>query len=375
MTVFKRTLRGKKSHRYYFEYTDEDGRRRLKCSGTSDKRMATRIRDQHVDRVRAIREGLLDPSAERFRSEAEKPLRGHAQDYLGSCRSRGDAPRTLEEKSRALDWVCDVMGSIRLDQVHPDEFDVRLGVLTTEGLSARTVNLRLEAANALLNWCVRNGRLRANPLRVIEKRNQVLDRRRERRILTLEEQASLISVARRQAEEIPGAETRPLWYLFPLLAGLRRGDMMRMTWGDLELKTRPATLTIRGGKARRRVDVLPLHADLVKELERIRPRTVMPSAEVFPTTVGHNTRRKDFLRAGIALKTDMGVADLHSLRHTFGTRLAALGAAPAKLQKLMRHATIELTMRYYVHLDVMALDDGLSLLGGVEPASKNTAAS
>jgi hypothetical protein len=32
----------------------------------------------------------------------------------------------------------------------------------------------------------------------------------------------------------------------------------------------------------------------------------------------------------------------------------------------MRHATIEMTMRYYVHLDVEALDSGLSVLQDIE---------
>ena len=37
-----------------------------------------------------------------------------------------------------------------------------------------------------------------------------------------------------------------------------------------------------------------------------------------------------------------------------------------KLQRLMRHATINLTKQYYVHLDVDALDAGLNLLPSVE---------
>ena len=40
-----------------------------------------------------------------------------------------------------------------------------------------------------------------------------------------------------------------------LLAGLRKGDMLRMRWRDLDLDGAPPTLTIRGGKAERRVDV------------------------------------------------------------------------------------------------------------------------
>ena len=132
----------------------------------------------------------------------------------------------------------------------------------------------------------------------------------------------------------------------------------------IALRRQPATLTIRGGKVRQPVDDLPLYEELVRELRAVRPRHALPSAPVFPTTVTHPTRRKDFERAGIMLETEDGHADLHALRHNFGTRLADQGVPPAKLQKLMRHASIQMTMDYYVHLDVHALDEGLSLLSG-----------
>ncbi len=142
--------------------------------------------------------------------------------------------------------------------------------------------------------------------------------------------------------------------------------MMRMRWGDLDLKASTPSLTILGGKARKRVDILPLHEELVRELRAIRPGDALPSAKVFSTCVMHPTRRQDFQRAGIVLETEEGHADLHGLRHTFGTRLAEQGVPPAKLQRLMRHAKVDLTMRYYVHLDVDSLDSGLRMLPGIE---------
>lgn len=366
MSVYKRTVRGRPTRNYYFDFVDEEGRKRTLSSGTSDKRLAERIKRQRVDRVRSIREGLLDPTQERLREEADKPLRAHVQDYLAACRGRGDAPKWVEEKDRALRWFLDVVGDRGLAGIRADEVDARLAAESEGGASARTVNLKLEVACAFLNWAFRNGRLAANPLRVLQRRNQMLDRRHPRRVLTEEETQRLIRVAREQASKVPGAETRPLWYLFPLLAGLRRGDMMRMPWADLDLDADQPTLTIRGGKARKREDVLPLHPDLVRELRAIRPRTALPAAPVFPTAVTHSTRRADFRRAGIVEKTEEGHADLHSLRHTYGTRLAERGVPPATLQRLMRHASIQMTMAYYVHLDTAALSGGLGVLPGVE---------
>jgi integrase len=108
----------------------------------------------------------------------------------------------------------------------------------------------------------------------------------------------------------------------------------------------------------------------VRELRRVRPRNALPSAGVFPAAVTNTARKKDFQRASIILKTDNGHAHLHALRHTFGTRLAQRGVALAKLQRLMRHAKVQLTMAFYVHLDVDALSNGLLTLPDVETPSR-----
>ncbi len=54
--------------------------------------------------------------------------------------------------------------------------------------------------------------------------------------------------------------------------------------------------------------------------------------------------------AGIAYRDASGrVADFHALRHTFITRLARSGVAPAVATSLARHSTITLTMDHYTH--------------------------
>lgn len=367
MSVYKRTIRGKASKHYYIDFVDENGKRRTVSSRTSDKRRAQQLERQHVDRALAVRSGLLDPVQERLRAEAARPLQAHVEEYIDACRARGDAAGTLDGKQRTLAWMVEAVAGCSLPDLRADAFDQCLARETERGASARTVNLKLEGASAFLTWCVKHGRLAANPLRVLSKRNEVIDRRRPRRVLTREETSSLLAVARAQAAEVPGAALRPLWYLLPLLAGLRRGDLEGLRWKDVKLEGPTATVTIRGGKAKRRVDVLPLHQDLVDELRAVRPLHVLPSAPVFATSVMHSTRRKDFQRAGIVLETDEGFADLHALRHTFGTRLAAEGVAPAVLQQLMRHASIQMTMTYYVHLGTAELHKGLGQLAGVEP--------
>jgi len=366
MSVYKRIVRGRRARNYSIDYRDEHGSKCTVSSGTSDKRRAEMIKRKLVDNARAIREGLVDPAQQRLRAEADKPLRVHAEDYLTACEGRGDAPGGLKEKRRLLNWFLDAVGGASLTSIQADAFDLRLSALTAAGKSARTVNIKIECARAFLNWCVRNNRLASNPLRILQRRNETTDSRHPRRALTVAETGCLIDVAREQAAIVSGARMRPLWYLLPLLAGLRKSDMKRLRWFDLNLEAKTPTATFKGGKARERIDVVPLHPELVRELRAVRPSHILPGALVFPRPVCNSTRQADFRRAGIVTETENGFADLHALRHTFGTRLAEADVSPVKLQRLMRHSTIDLTMRYYVHIETDSLADGLNRLADVQ---------
>ena len=57
--------------------------------------------------------------------------------------------------------------------------------------------------------------------------------------------------------------------------------------------------------------------------------------------------RKDLQAAGIPYRDASDrAADFHALRHTFITRLARSGVAPAVANSLARHSTITLTMNH-----------------------------
>ena len=61
---------------------------------------------------------------------------------------------------------------------------------------------------------------------------------------------------------------------------------------------------------------------------------------------------------GLTKAVEGKTASAHDLRRTFASRWAKR-VAPAILQKLMRHASIQTTMGYYVDLDVDEMADEL----------------
>lgn len=60
--------------------------------------------------------------------------------------------------------------------------------------------------------------------------------------------------------------------------------------------------------------------------------------------------RGDLKEAGIDYVVKDEYADMHALRHFSGTRLAESGLGVHEVQKLMRHANIQTTQRYF-HAD------------------------
>ena len=195
--------------------------------------------------------------------------------------------------------------------------------------------------------------------------------------------------------DVAESRGRKAWYLAAALAGLRRGDLKRLTWADVDFAE--GSITISDGKAKR-TDIIPMHPQLAGELKlRLDANPALPTAKVFPRVVADLTVRKDLLRAGLAreelmldanrkpimvgkrhprpkthIVTDDAegrVVDLHSLRTTLGTNLPRSGVAPQLAQRIMRHADYRTTLRHYT---VLGLTDTATAIGRLPTIGPST---
>ena len=79
-------------------------------------------------------------------------------------------------------------------------------------------------------------------------------------------------------------------------AGLRKGDLKRLIWADIDLEHN--TITVRDGKSNH-TDVIPMHPQLAEELKCQQDAAMAtPKAKVFPDVVTDRTRQKDFATGG-----------------------------------------------------------------------------
>ena len=352
-TLYKRGGKGS----WIASWFDYDGRRRSASTKTTDRAAAQRILAKKLTDAALRRDGVIDPRMDRFAIEGRKSLVDHVGDYLAHCRHIGQATKHLDEKQRHLKRLLNGTGATRLSDLTFDSLERHLSHLKTEGLSARTVNFRRQVAVAFASWCVKTGRLESNPLKVVPRLDERKDRRRVRRPLTDDELARLLEVAADRG--------RKAWYLAAALAGLRKGDLQRLRWCDVNFENN--TITVSEGKAKRD-DLIPMHPQLAVELATLRGQSMtVPTAAVFPTTVTDRTRQADFKRAGIPLQDDEGrVADLHAMRTTLGTNLARAGVAPQLAQRIMRHGDYKTTLKHYTVLGVTDTAKAIEALPGID---------
>lgn len=353
-SIFKR---GDRSN-YRLSYIDHQGRRREISSHTTDKRTAERIAAKREAEVALLREGVVDIASVRLADQNRKPLAGHVADYLAHCKRAELSPQILKSRARHLRWIQEFTGATRLSDLTAEALEHARADLRARGHSAQSANGRQESVRAFLNCCVRNGRATSNPLLKVTRLNVDADRRYIRRPLTEAELQRLFEVAKEKG--------RLLFYAMAFYAGIRRGELGRLRWGDVDLTA--GTLTIRRGKAKR-TDVIPLHPDLKAILEQERPANCHFENKVFPEIVTNKTRVLDFERAEIPLVDAQGLrADLHSTRMTLHTMLA-LGGVPVQVaQRLLRHADYRTTQKHYFHMDAGHARSALRALPSVRPA-------
>jgi len=278
------------------------------------------------------------------------------------------AAATAREVRRVLVDGCRF---VFLSDVRAEPVGAFLAARREEGLSRRSSNKLMHGCRHFMRWAVRAGRASEDALASLAPLNERVDRRRERRALSADEQARLIE-ATRGAPERHGmtGEARAWLYRVALETGLRANELRSLRVASFEGLggQAPAVRVAAAYSKRRREDVLPLRAETGAELAHfLRGRMPQAAALAIPHTWrSASMLREDLAAAGIPFEDEAGrVADFHSLRHSFVSSLAAGGVSPKVAQALARHSTVTLTLDRYTHVrteDERAALDALPVL-------------
>ncbi len=337
---------------------------------TRDKRAAEEVARgirRHEERRRA---GLVDPRE----AHGARPLSEHLKGFRSTLAARGVTKHHLDDRMRCLKAFKADTGATRLGDLDLATASDWIEGIARTGLSARSVNRRIQALRQFGRWLHQTQRTGFDPFRQLGMRNESEDRRRVRRSLSPQEFARLLNSAFRRPLEtareqrvragVSASEekrlrrlggTRALVYLLAAGTGLRRSELARLRWCDLDLDR--ALLTVPASSAKsRREQFVDLHGHLMEALAAFRPEDAEATDTVVPRGSFPNikTFTKDLEGAGIPKVDDTGrVVDLHALRTSFISWCAANNEHPRVAQALARHSSMKTTMSHYVDLRLM----------------------
>ena len=355
-------------------YSDpRTGKRVTRSADTAVRREAERAAAKWEDE---LREGSYKKTSncswEAFRERYERQV--HQE----------QAPKTLSKVISVFNAVEQIASPRRL----ADLDDQRLIYLKDELLRSRSVSTvasYLAHVRSALNTAVEWDMLSPPPKMPKVKRTKGVKLMRGRAVTAVEFERMIAATS-----QVVGEQAAPSWQFLLRgfwTSGLRLNEACDLYWDGyrghtLDLEGKRPMFIIRGalekGRRDRRLPMAPEFAELLATVpvEAQRGRIFQPDARRTGAAAPQVHRIGETVadigkQAGVVVDADPRTgtptkfASAHDLRRAFGYRWAKR-VMPAVLQKLMRHASIQTTMQYYVDLEA---DDVADVLWA---ASSNT---
>ncbi len=360
---------------YRFNFTKADGKRTTGY-GCTDLDATKRIQAKIEHDAYLARKGLVDPREQGFADAERKPIAEHISDWVAVMDARKVGAKHSRQMQKCIELIVETAKLTRVSELSPDTIQQTVSSLTASGKGLATLNRYIVSAKSFSAWLARGKRIREDALKSLEKYRAETDRKRRRRALSAADVALLVAAAERGPviRGMSGTD-RAMLYRLAVGTGFRASELASLTRESFNLDTDRPTVTVQAGHSKhRREDVQPLPKQLA---DLLAPWLVAkPSGErAFGMPASDNTARmlKDDLEsAKIEYLTSEGVADFHSLRHTFITTLAMSGERVKVVQELARHSKPELTLNTYTHAGLHDLQGAVDRLPVAPKPSKES---
>ena len=223
------------------------------------------------------------------------------------------------------------------------------------GYGERTYNAYLRAFKEFCSWLLREDRVAGSDPMKNHPLIKQTEFRKRRRALTLDEMHRLLEATEASQKRFNmGGYERSLVYRLALQTGTRAGEIKRLRKLSFDFDASPCTVHVEASdtKGKRPADLILMDETAATIKEFLTDKKPQDTVFAMPHSANTaNMLKEDLAEAEIEYTDASGRdCDFHSLRHTFITNLALAGVHPTVAQKLARHSSIELTMKYYTHV-------------------------
>lgn len=401
-TVFKRGGKKNREGYWYVQWYDHGGKRRTKCTRTTDAAAAERIAAKYESVAALRRDGVIDATLEAIALQGRRPLSEHVADFRTHLESLDNTAKYVSNTIRQIEIVVAACEAERIDGLTAEVVERAISDLRTGGAGARTCNAYVGSLKAFARWLRLMKRTSEDRLVTLGRFNEEADKRHVRRVLTPEELAYLLPFVEGHTtpnHSLPGPD-RAMAYRLSGGTGFRALEMRSLLTPEaFDLTADSPTVTVAAAcSKRRREDVQPIHGDLAN---RLRPWLADRPAgvAVFKGLPGETARmlrkdlasaraawisaaatdteregreRSDFLRYEDSARR---VADFHAIgRHAYISAIVAGGASVKSCQELARHSSPMLTIGRYAHTRLHDLRSALDALADPPAAAPSTGA-
>jgi len=339
-----------------------------------------------------------------FRALSKVTFTEYARDWIQTYTgrtARGIRPETLDDYRRDLGFdrksgelkdtagkvlegtAVAFFGRMQLAAIEPRDVKRFAATLAERGLGPSSVRNALAPVRALLATAFEEGLIRSNPAAGLRLTQRVDTEEEQTKALSEDELRRFLDTLSEDPKQKGWDEWR-LFFEFLAQTGLRIGEAIALSWGDVNFGRR--RIQVRRRLYRKRFDApksrygrraVPLTEGMARALWRLRS-TSPDEAPVFPSKAGghldpENVRNRVLKPAG-------GHAGLpwigfHTFRHTCATVLFRNGLNAKQVQMWLGHHSPAFTLATYVHLlpddlpDPAFLDQLTANAGVAQPAA------
>lgn len=253
------------------------------------------------------------------------------------------APRTREEYDRQQrKYLAPILGDMELSEITPEDVQ-RCLVLAADRGGPRQAQAVYSLIHAVMRRACRSRHIPWSPVDALDKPEH--DQERGKMLTSADLQLALPFIRQELAVSLA------------LYAGLRRGEISGLQWGDVDLplgvfhvrrqrqRSRGEVLVrpTKSGAGLRDVAIAPELRPMLKHRFKLLPSAwVIPQAPEYPGNLWADIQKHD-------VKLSQHYR-LHDLRHHYGSDLINKGAGLKAVSYMMGHSSLEVTLNVYSHI-------------------------
>jgi integrase len=318
---------------------------RVATGETKKDKARQRLIDWCAEKLRSEQEGTVDAKGVLFTTAFEEWL---------SLKTLRDSTRIDMERAFRGTYA-PAFGERCVNQVEAADIERFLSACEKKGNAPKTRRKHLVALRGFFRWAIRRKYARRDPTDAL--RVQV-PKKRHGKALATEEARRLLAACREktilEVKDARGRRWKQTWeppahlfiaVLLALYTGLRRGNIVRLRWRQVDLGKRRISIPAEEMKANADFDV-PLHPVLCRVLkELLAGRGNVPADEL---VLGVEVKMiwKSFKAA--LRRADLPDIRWHDLRHTFSTWIG-MEAPAIVVKQLLGHSIGDVT-ELYLHV-------------------------